>query len=124
MTIAFWCVLIAALLPYAVFGPASAKLDIRLPRKLASDLEGTPARAYGAHLNHFEAFPFFAASVIIAHIADGGPSALVNWLAVAFVVVRLFYTAMYLTDRQPLRSASFFVGLLISIAIFISPLFH
>jgi uncharacterized MAPEG superfamily protein len=123
MTIAFWCVLIAALLPYAVFGPASAKLDIRLPRKLVGDLEGVPARAYGAHLNHFEAFPFFAASVIIAHLA-AGPTALANWLAVAFIVVRLFYTAMYLTDRQPLRSGSFFAGLLISIAIFISPLFH
>lgn len=123
MTIAFWCVLVAALLPYAVFGPASAKLDIRLPRKLVGDLEGTPARAYGAHLNHFEAFPFFAASVIIAHLA-AGPSTLVNWLAIAFIVVRLFYTAMYLTDRQPLRSASFFAGLLITIVIFITPLFH
>ncbi len=123
MTIAFWCVLVAALLPYAVFGPASAKLDIKLPRKLAGELEGLPARAYGAHLNHFEAFPFFAAAVIVAHVA-GGPSALVNWLAVAFVAVRLFYTAAYLADRQPLRSSSFFVGLLISIAIFVSPAFR
>jgi uncharacterized MAPEG superfamily protein len=123
MTIAFWCVLIAALLPYAVFGPAASKLDIKLPRKLGRDLEGVPGRAYGAHLNHFEAFPFFAAAVIIAHIV-GGASALVNWLAVAFIVVRVFYTAMYLTDRQPLRSASFFVGLGISIVIFITPLFR
>jgi uncharacterized MAPEG superfamily protein len=82
-----------------------------------------PARAHGAHLNHFEAFPFFAAAVIIADVVSG-PSALVNWLAVAFVVVRLFYTAMYVTDRQPLRSASFFVGLLIVVAIFISPVFR
>jgi uncharacterized MAPEG superfamily protein len=123
MTIAFWCVLIAGLLPYAVFGPAASKLDIKLPRRLAGDLEGTAARAYGAHLNHFEAFPFFAASVIIAHVLSG-PSALVNWLAAAFILVRLFYTAVYLTDRQPLRSASFFVGLAISVVIFITPLFH
>ena len=123
MTIAFWCVLIAALLPYVVFGPAAAKLDIKLPRKLIGDLEGTAARAYGAHLNHFEAFPFFAAAVIMAHVVSG-PTALVNWLAVAFIVVRLFYTAMYLTDRQPLRSGSFFLGLFITIAIFISPIFH
>jgi uncharacterized MAPEG superfamily protein len=123
MTIAFWCVLIAGLLPYAVFGPAASKLDIRLPRKLVGDLEGSAARAYGAHLNHFEAFPFFAASVIIAHVLSG-PSALVNWLAAAFIVVRLFYTTMYLTDRQPLRSASFFVGLAIAVVIFITPLFH
>ena len=123
MTVAFWCVLIAGLLPYVVFGPAATKLDIKTPRRLVADLEGLPARAHGAHLNHFEAFPFFAAAVIIAHVVSG-PSALVDWLAVAFVVVRLFYTAMYLTDRQPLRSASFFVGLLVVIAIFISPAFH
>jgi uncharacterized MAPEG superfamily protein len=123
MTIAFWCVLVAAFLPYAVFGLASAQLDILTPRKTAN-LEGRAAFAHGAHLNHFEAFPFFAAAVIIAHIVNGGPSALVNWLAVAFVLVRIFYTFMYLAGRQPLRSASFFVGLAIVVVIFISPVFH
>ncbi|HXW20173.1 MAG TPA: MAPEG family protein, partial [Roseiarcus sp.] len=68
-------------------------------------------------------FPFFAAAVIIAHILSG-PNALVNWLAVLYIAVRLFYTTMYLTDRQPLRSASFFVGLIVVIVIFVSPLFH
>ena len=123
MTIAIWCVLIAALLPYSIFSFASSRLNIKTPRFGAQQLEGLPARAYGAHLNHFEAFPFFAASVIIAHVV-GGPSALVNWLAVAFIVVRAFYTVMYLTDRQPLRSASFFLGLFLTIAIFITPLFR
>jgi uncharacterized MAPEG superfamily protein len=124
MTIAIWCVLIAGLLPYVVFGPASSKLNARLPRgSSARELEGVPARAYGAHLNHFEAFPFFAAAVITAHMLEG-PSVLVNWLAAAFIVVRVVYTAMYLTDRAPLRSACFFLGLLIAIAIFVTPLFH
>jgi uncharacterized MAPEG superfamily protein len=123
MTIAIWCVLVAALLPYTVFGPASARLDIKQPRRLVGDLEGLAARAYGAHLNHFESFPFFATAVIIAHMLSGA-STLVNWLAVAYIAVRLFYTAMYLTDRQPLRSASFFVGLIIVIVIFVTPLFH
>jgi uncharacterized MAPEG superfamily protein len=123
MTIAIWCVLVAALLPYAVFGPASARLDIKQPRRLIGDLEGIAARAHGAHLNHFETFPFFAAAVIIAHMLSGA-STLVNWLAVAYIAVRLIYTAMYLTDRQPLRSVSFFVGLIIVIVIFVSPLFH
>jgi uncharacterized MAPEG superfamily protein len=124
MTIAIWCVLIAGLLPYAVFGPAASKLNARLPRgSSAQQLEGLPARAHGAHLNHFEAFPLFAAAVIIAHMLERA-SALVNGLAVAYIVVRLFYTAMYLTDRQPLRSASFFLGLLIAIAIFVTPVFH
>lgn len=124
MTIAIWCVLIAGLLPYVVFGPPASKLNARLPRgSSVHQLEGLPARAHGAHLNHFEAFPFFAAAVIIAHMLEG-PSALVNGLAVAFMATRVFYTAMYLTDRAPFRSAAFFLGLLIAIAIFVTPLFH
>jgi uncharacterized MAPEG superfamily protein len=123
MTIAIWCVLVAALMPYAVYGPASARLDIKQPRRLVGDLEGIAARAHGAHLNHFETFPFFAVAVIIAHMLSG-TSTLVNWLAVAYIAVRPIYTAMYLTDRQPLRSASFTVGLIIVIVIFVSPLFH
>jgi uncharacterized MAPEG superfamily protein len=123
MTIAIWCVLAAALMPYLVFGPAASKLNIKLPRTSALQLEGLPARAHGAHLNHFETFPFFAAAVIIAHMLEGA-SAVVNLLALAYIAIRVFYTAMYLTDRQPLRTASFFLGLFVAIAIFISPLFH
>jgi len=123
MTIAFYCVLVAGLLPYAVFGPASAKLDIHLPRRLVGGLEGLPARAYGAHLNHFEAFPFFAAAVIIAHLQVGA-SPLINALAVAFIVVRLIYTFAYLGGRQPIRSAAFGIGLLLTIAIMLAPLFY
>ena len=123
MTVAIWCVFIAGLLPYAVFGPASAKLDSLKPRDSARTLEGLPARAYGAHLNHFEAFPFFAAAVLVAHIVEG-PSATINWLAAAFILARLGYTFFYLNNLQPFRSISFFVGLLITMAIFVIPAFH
>src|SRR5437016_5592809 len=37
MTIALWCVLIAGLAPYVVFGPAAAKIDNRLPRVSARE---------------------------------------------------------------------------------------
>ena len=123
MTVALWCVLVAGLLPYAVFGPAASKLDSLLPRSSARELEGLPARAYGTHLNHFEAFPFFAAAVLAAQVVEG-PSAIVNWLAVAFIVVRVAYTYFYMSSLQPYRSISFFVGLLIVIAIFVIPAFH
>lgn len=123
MTIAIWCVFIAGLLPYAVFGPAAAKLNSLLPRASARNLEGLPARAYATHLNHFEAFPFFAAAVLVAHIVEGA-STTINWLAVAFIVVRLGYTFFYLNNLQPFRSISFFVGLILTIAIFVIPAFH
>jgi uncharacterized MAPEG superfamily protein len=123
MTVAFWCVFVAALLPYVPLGLASRFLDPKTPRKGVPSLEGTAARAYGAHLNAFEAFPPFAAAVIISHLAHG-PSALVNWLAVLFMAARLAHMGFYLADRQPLRTASFFVGLLIVIVIFVQTAFH
>lgn len=123
MTLAFWCVLVAALLPYVPFGLASSKLNPHAPRLGAPALEGLAARAYGAHLNAFEAFPFFAAAVIVSHVVEG-PSATVGWLALAFVIVRLAHMGFYLTDRQPLRSAAFFVGLALAVVIFVHPAFH
>jgi uncharacterized MAPEG superfamily protein len=123
MTVAFWCVLIAALLPYVPFGLVSSRLNPKAPRLGVTQLEGLPARAYGAHLNAFETFASFAAAVIIAHIVEGS-SATTNWLAVLYIAVRLGHLGFYLADRQPLRSAMFFLGLLITIVIFVQPAFH
>ena len=123
MTSAFWCVFVAVLLPYVPLGLSARLLDPKLPRKNVPNLEGLPARAYGAHLNAFEAFPPFAAAVIISHIVEGA-SATVNWLAVLFIVARLGHMGFYLADRQPLRSGSFFVGLIVVIVIFVQTAFH
>jgi uncharacterized MAPEG superfamily protein len=123
MTIAFWCLLVAGLLPYVPFGFASPKLDRHTPRLGAPQLDGIAARAYGLHLNAFEAFPFFAAAVIVSHVVEGA-SATVDWLALAFVAARLGHLAFYLLDRPPLRSACFSAGLVIAIVIFVHPAFH
>ena len=123
MTLAIWCVLVAAFLPYVPFGLASRQLDPHAPRRNASQLEGLAARAHGAHLNAFEAFPFFAAAVIVSQIVEG-PSAMVGGLALAFVVARIGHIAFYLADRPPLRSACFFIGLALALVIFIHPAFR
>ncbi|HEY1944553.1 MAG TPA: MAPEG family protein [Roseiarcus sp.] len=123
MTLALWCVLIAALLPYVPFGLAATKLNPLTPRLSAPALDGVPARAYGAHLNSFEAFPFFAAAVIVSHVVEGR-SRTVGALAVLFILARLAHLAFYLSDRQPLRTTSFLIGLVISTVIFIHPAFH
>ena len=60
----------------------------------------SPARGYGAHLNGFEAFPFFAAAVIVSHVVEGA-NATVGWLAVAFIAARAAHMAFYLMDRRP-----------------------
>jgi uncharacterized MAPEG superfamily protein len=123
MTLAFWCVFIAALLPQSVFGLVAGSLDPKTPRKGVASLEGLSLRAYGAHLNAFEAFPPFAAAVIISHIV-GGPSTIVNWLAVLFILARIAHIAFYLADRPPLRTAAFALGGVLTIAIFLQNAFH
>ena len=122
MTIAIWCILIAAALPYIAFSFVKG-IDGRQPRAGVGGLEGQAARAYGAQLNGFETFPLFAAAVIVSHIV-GGPSTAANILAVIYVLLRVGHMAAYIADRQPLRSAAFTVAQLVAAAIFILPAFR
>ena len=122
MTIAIWCILIAAILPYVAFIFVKG-LDPRQPRVGAAGLTGQAARAYGAQLNGYETFPPFATAVIVSHIV-GGPSATTNVLAVLYVLLRIGHMAAYIGDRQPLRSAAFTVAQLVAAAIFIVSAFR
>lgn len=122
MNIALLCVLIAGVLP--VVSVAFAKLgfayDNHNPREQALRLEGYRKRAYAAHLNAYEAFPLFAAAVIVAHIKLGDHF-MIDLLAVTFVVARLTYLACYLLDMAFLRSIVWALGWFLSIMIFCSP---
>ncbi len=122
MTIAIWCIFIAATLPYVPFSYVKG-LDPNQPRFHVGDLTGRSARAYGAHLNGLETFPWFAAAVIVSHMI-GGPSTTANVLAVVYVLLRIGHMAAYVADRQPLRSAAFGVAQLVAAAIFILPVFR
>ena len=122
MTIAIWCILIAATLPYVAFSFVKG-LDPNQPRYHVGDLAGRPLRAYGAHLNGLETFPVFAASVIVAHMI-GGPSRIADALAVVYVLLRIGHMAAYIAGRQPLRSAAFGIAQVVALAIFVSPLFR
>ena len=121
MTVAFWCVLVAALLPYVAFGFVKG-VNAGNPRTSVGELKGLPARAHAAHLNAFEAFPPFAAAVVISHLTLGA-NAWSNILALAFVAARIAHLAFYLADLQPPRSFVFGLGLLIVIAMFIHAAF-
>jgi len=122
MTIAIWCILIAQILPYIAFGFVKG-LDPEQPRFHLGDLKGQSVRAYGAHLNGLETFPWFAAAVIVSQVV-GGPSRIVDLLAVVYILVRIGHLAAYISGRQPLRTGAFAVGQLLALAIFISPLFR
>lgn len=113
MTIAYWCVLIAAVLPYAftVAAKTQSNFTNRRPRAYLDSLEGWRKRAHWAQLNGFEAFPPFAAAVIIAHQLYAS-QILINALAAAFIAIRLLYGLCYVFDRPTLRSLFWFAGLL------------
>ena len=86
MTIALWCIFIAATLPYVPFSYVKG-LDPIQPRHHVGDLAERSLRAYGAHLNGLETFPWFAAAVIVSHMV-GGRSRIVDILAVLYILVR------------------------------------
>ena len=91
MSIAYWCVLVAALLPYAwvvIAKRTGPRYNNRDPRQwIARQEDPRIQRAYAAHLNAFEAFAPFAAGVLMAQLA-GVPAGLVQALALAFVGLR------------------------------------
>jgi uncharacterized MAPEG superfamily protein len=124
MKIAFLCVLIAGLLPYV--GTMAAKWGFRRydnhnPRQWLAEQTGFRARGNAAQFNSFEAFPFFAAGVIIATLAQV-EVALMDLLAVTFVVARVGYIVCYVADKATLRSIFWLIGLLSVEALYVAAL--
>lgn len=119
MTIALWMVLAAATLPYlfVVIAKAGPGYDNRAPREYLARTTAWRQRSNWAHLNGFEAFPLFAAAVIIAHMLIG-PSILADRLAVGFVLARLLHGLFYIMNLASLRSAAWAIGFLFVIGLF------
>ena len=113
MILAYACVLIAALLPYiwvTVAKSGGRKYDNRDPRAwLATQDDGRVRRGNNAQLNAFEAFPAFAASVLMAQFAHVDARH-VGWLAAAFVVFRVLHGLFYLANNHRVRSLVGFGG--------------
>ncbi len=125
MTLAYVCVLIAALLPYVlalswrwpVYTPAAN----HAPRRFEETLSGWRQRAHWAHLNALEAFAPFAAAVIIASQL-GAPPARLDVLALTFVGFRIGHGAFYVADLAVPRSLAFGGAFACVVAIFLSAL--
>lgn len=113
MNVAYWCVLVAALLPYgwvALAKRSGQRYNNRDPRPwLARQDNPLVQRANAAHLNAFEAFAPFAAGVLMAQAA-GVPAGLVQALALAFVGFRVLHGVFYLTALHWLRSLAWVGG--------------
>ena len=124
MPIAEWCVFGTVMLYLLTIVPIKwigfRRYDNARPRDPAFYDEPLRARALGAHQNGIEAFPFFAAAVLLAEVR-AAPQNLINELAVLFLIVRIAYVLTYVGDRPRLRSILWNVGFLINIAIFFMP---
>ena len=124
MPLAYWCILVAAMLPlfWAAFAKAGGNVDNRCPRESTADLPPPYRRAYAAHSNAYENLPFFAAAVIIA-VTQGAPISTVNWLAAAYIILRFAHGVAYVLNYHVVRSAIYGLALLANIAIFLLPAF-
>lgn len=122
MTIAYWCVLLAALLP--IVWAACAKIggegfDNAYPRAYLRSLSGWRLRAHWAQENSYEAFPPFAAGVVIAHLVNG-PSVMIDTLALLFLAARILHGIFYIRDQSTLRSLVWLAGFGSVIALFVT----
>lgn len=121
------CLLFAGLMlvltkaPVAWAQQRTGRYDNHDPRAQQRELTGFGARALAAHQNTLEAFPLFAAGVLVSLIAAPG-APIATTLAVIFVLVRLGYWGCYLADIALLRSLLWGVGYLISLALMAIPL--
>lgn len=122
MTIAYWTVLIAALLPIVFAGISKAgarDYDNRQPRVWLQSIGGWRQRANWAQSNMHEAFAPFAAAVIIAHAA-GGHQGTIDALACIYLLLRCSYGALYIADRDLLRSLAWLGAMACVIGLFIT----
>jgi uncharacterized MAPEG superfamily protein len=121
MTIAYWCLLVAGLLPYVwvVAAKSAPGFDNRAPRAFLDTVTGWRRRALWAQYNAFEVLPLFIAAVIVAHLTHV-PQARVDTLAVAFVGFRLLHGLLYIADRSALRSLAWTGGFVCVLALFVS----
>lgn len=123
MPIAYWCLLIAALMPFPLVRMArnaAGTFNNAAPRDFAANATGLARRAYGAHLNSMESFPFFAAAVLVA-MQSGMGGDILDRLAMAWVALRLVYVWAYLADRPELRTPVWACGILLAAAIMTMP---
>ncbi|APW42391.1 MAPEG family protein [Rhodoferax saidenbachensis] len=125
-TLAYWCVLVAALLPiacaglakYGMFGKPRREggFDNANPRGWLARQTDWRARANAAQANSFEALPFFIGAVIIAHQL-GAHQARLDILAFLFVVLRMMYIMMYVAGLPTVRTALWSLALLVNVGI-------
>ena len=125
MTFGFWTVILCAFLPVFWAGVAkfgTANFDNAAPRASLDKATGWAQRANWAQMNSYEAFPPFAAGILIAHYI-GAEQSLIDMIAGIFLVARIAHGIVYIADYPTLRSLSWTVGFLAVVGLFVAPVF-
>ena len=125
-TLAYWCVLLAALLPIVCAGiakwgmftkpPQQGGFDNANPRAWLGSQTDWRARANAAQANSFEALPFYIGAVLIAHQL-GAQQGRLDLLAFLYIVLRMVYIMMYVADLPRLRTPVWAAAFAVNIAI-------
>ena len=121
MKISVLCLLFAGVLP--LISTAIAKwgfrdFDNHHPREWLARQTGFRARANAAHHNAFEAFPFFAAAVVLGLFMSMDQSVLDRYCLV-FVAARVLYLVTYLANWASLRTLCWVVAYASCLAIYV-----
>ena len=125
-TLAYWSVLVAAVLPIVCAGIAKSGMykvsrrdggyDNENPRAWLARQTDWRARADAAQQNSFEALPFFIGAVVIAHQL-GAHQARLDMLAFLFVFLRIIYIMAYISGMATARSLVWTLAFLVNVAI-------
>jgi uncharacterized MAPEG superfamily protein len=125
-TVAYWCILVAAVLPifcagiakWGTFGKSANEggFDNDHPRAWLARQTDWRARANGAQANSFESLPFFIGAVIIAHQL-GSNQLRLDVLAFLFVVLRMMFVMTYVAGLSSARSILWALAFAANVAI-------
>lgn len=116
-TILLGSIAIAAVLVYLPFGVVGlarvqAGYDKEMMATPRAALEKLPAfgqRATWAHENAWESFTLFSVAALMAYVT-GQTSEMAGWTAIAYLPIRLIYSAAYILNVPLLRSLMFASG--------------
>lgn len=120
MSIAFWCLLAAGILPQLAgfYAKADKNFDNNNARDWLARQEGEKARAVAAMNNGYEGLPLFIAAVLVAHL-QGVDAAWLDGLALTYVLLRIPFTICYIKGWGTLRSLVWVGGLACIITLFV-----
>jgi uncharacterized MAPEG superfamily protein len=121
MPFALWSILLVSLLPllWTAMAKLGAPYDNHQPRLVLAVATGWRQRANWAQLNAWEAFPSYAAAMLLAWMMKV-PTVRLDALAVVYLLLRLGHGLFYIADKATPRSLCWMGGYAMVVLLFVS----